>query len=86
MKSVLIIETSKPIGVRDLNCFLAAIVEHMPGAFVSQGPAVRGRLTVYVFCAVPLALEVAEEALESTPHLCDSITGLYLREPVRRAG
>ena len=84
MKSVLIIETSKPIGIQDLNGFLAAIAAHMPGCFVSQGPATRGRLTVYVLAPTPLLLEVAEQALEASPHLCDSITGLSLREAARR--
>ena len=85
MKGVLIIETSKPIGVRDLNGFLAAMVAQMPGAVVSQGPAARARLTVNVLASIPLDLEVAEEALEAVPHLCDAIVGLSLREAVPRA-
>ena len=78
MKTVLAMETTRPIGIQELNVFLRGITGRMPGSFVSQGPSTAGRLTVIVFSAVPLALEVAEEVLESLPHLCDSIAGLSL--------
>ncbi|GAB7193206.1 hypothetical protein NUM3379_39150 [Kineococcus sp. NUM-3379] len=85
MKTVLEIETTRPIGIHELNVFLKGITGHMPGSFVSQGHSTAGRLTVIVFSAAPLLLEVAEEVLESLPHLCDSIAGLSLHEPSRRA-
>ncbi|GAA4984192.1 hypothetical protein [Kineococcus glutinatus] len=84
MKTVLAIETTKPIGIHDLNGFLQGIALHMPGAFVSQGPSTRGRLTVSVLAPGPLPLEVAEQVLESLPHLCDSIAGLSLQEATPR--
>ncbi|MCI2237863.1 hypothetical protein MN205_05080 [Kineococcus sp. TRM81007] len=85
MKTVVQIETTKPIGIRELNGFLTGIAQRMPGCFVSQGPSSRGRLTVVVLAPAPLELEVAEEVLESLPHLCDSIAGLSLGEPARRS-
>ncbi|WP_432495575.1 hypothetical protein [Kineococcus gypseus] len=81
MKTVLAIETTKPIGIRDLNGFLAGLAGRLPGCFVSQGPSTRGRLTVTVLSSAPVALEDAEEVLESLPHLCDSIAGLSLLGP-----
>ncbi|WP_432486809.1 hypothetical protein [Kineococcus sp. SYSU DK018] len=84
MKTVLEIETTKPIGTRELNGFLVGIAATMPGCFVSQGPSTRGRLTVTVLAPTSLALEVAEEVLESLPHLCESIASLSLRKPVSR--
>ncbi|WP_432492017.1 hypothetical protein [Kineococcus auxinigenes] len=84
MKTVLEIETTKPIGTRELNGFLSGIAAAVPGCFVSQGPSTRGRLTVTVLSSTPLALEVAEQVLESLPHLCDSIASLSLHEPPRR--
>ena len=85
MKTVLAIETTKPIGIHELNRFLTGIADRMPGCFVSQGPGGRGRLNVVIFSSVPVSLEVAEEVLESLPHLCDSISGLSLQQSVRRA-
>ena len=80
MKTVLALETTKPIGVHELNVFLNGITRHMPGSFVSQGPGTSGRLTVIVFSSVPLELEVTEQVLEALPHLCDSIAGLSLHD------
>ncbi len=43
MKTVLAIETTRPIGVRDLNGFISGIAERVPGCFVSRGPAAAAR-------------------------------------------
>ena len=85
MKTVLTIETTKPISTRELNGFLSGIAERMPGCFVSQGPSTQGRLTVTILSSTPVLLEVAEEVLDGLPHLSDSIAGLDLQEVVRRA-
>ena len=78
MKTVLAIETTEPVGIHELNGFLNGITRRMPGSFVSQGPSTGGQVTVIVFSSTPFELEVAEEVLESLPHLCDSIAGLSL--------
>ncbi|WP_432572963.1 hypothetical protein [Kineococcus sp. SYSU DK005] len=85
MKTVLAIDTIKPIGVRELNGFLTGIAAAVPGCFVSQGPSTRGRLTVTILAPTAVPLEVAEQVLDTLPHLCESITGLSLHDPARRA-
>ena len=84
MKTVLAIETTRPIGVRDLNGFIAGISERVPGCFVSQGPSTRGRVTVTILAPAAVPLEVAEQVLESLPELCDAISGIALQEAAPR--
>jgi hypothetical protein len=84
MKTVLAIETTRPIGTRDLNGFVTGISERVPGCFVSQGPSTRGKVTVTILSPAAVPLEVAEEVLESLPELCDAISGISLQEAVRR--
>ncbi|MGI4896679.1 MAG: hypothetical protein ACRYF3_16355, partial [Janthinobacterium lividum] len=73
MKTVLTIETTVPISTHELNGFLTGIAERLPGCFVSQGPSTRGRLTVTILSSVAVGLEIAEEVLDTLPHLSDSI-------------
>ena len=84
MKTVLVLETTRPIGARELNGFLSGLSAQMPGCFVSQGPSTAGRLTVTVLSSTPVELEVAEQVLESLPQLCDAISSLELQQPVSR--
>ncbi|WP_432564948.1 hypothetical protein [Kineococcus sp. SYSU DK003] len=84
MKTVLAIETTRPIGVRDLNGFISGIAERVPGCFVSQGPSSRGKITVTILAPQAVPLEVAETVLDTLPELCDAISGISLQENVRR--
>lgn len=84
MKTVLAIETTRPIGVRELNGFISGISERVPGCFVSQGPSSRGKVTVTILSPQAVSLEVAESVLDTLPELCDAISGITLQEAVRR--
>jgi hypothetical protein len=84
MKTVLAIETTRPIGTRDLNGFVTGISERVPGCFVSQGPSTKGKVTVTILSPQAVPLEVAEQVLESLPELCDAISAITLEEAVRR--
>ncbi|MEZ0493418.1 hypothetical protein AB2L28_14355 [Kineococcus sp. TBRC 1896] len=84
MKTVLSIETTRPIGVRDLNGFISGIAERVPGCFVSQGPSSRGKVTVTILSPQAVTLEVAEQVLEGLPDLCDAISGMSMEEATRR--
>jgi len=85
MKTVLAIETTRPIGVRDLNGFISGIAERVPGCFVSQGPSSRGKVTITILSPQAVSLETAEAVLDTLPELCDAISGITLQEAVRRA-
>ena len=84
MKTVLAIETTRPIGTRDLNGFISGISERVPGCFVSQGPSSRGKVTVTILSPQAVPLEVAEQVLETLPELCDAISGMSMQEAARR--
>ena len=84
MKTILAIETNRPIGTRDLNGFISGISERVPGCFVSQGPSTRGKVTVTILSPQAVPLEVAEQVLETLPELCDAISGISLQEAVPR--
>jgi hypothetical protein len=84
MKTVLAIETTRPIGVRELNGFIAGIAERVPGCFVSQGPSSRGKVTITLLSPQAVPLETAEAVLDTLPELCDAISGITMQESVRR--
>ncbi|WP_328291455.1 hypothetical protein OG218_01855 [Kineococcus sp. NBC_00420] len=84
MKTVLSIETARPVAIHELNDFFAGFSARVPGCFVSQGPSSRGRVSAVILSNRPIRLEIAEEVLESFPRLCDAITGLALQESVPR--
>lgn len=84
MKTVIAMEVTRPVGVHDLNGFISGISERVPGAFVSQGPGARGKITITILAPNAVPLEVAEQVLELLPELCDTISGIALQEPPRR--
>lgn len=84
VKTVLSIETARPVTIHELNDFFAGLSARVPGCFVSQGPSSRGRVSVVILSNRPVQLETAEEVLESLPRLCDAITGLDLQESIPR--
>ena len=80
MKTVLSIDTARPVTIQELNGFFAALSTRVPGCFVSQGPSSRGRVTAVILASRPVSLETAEEVLDSLPHLCEAIVGLEIQE------
>lgn len=88
VKTVLAIETVRPVTIHELNGFFAALSARIPGCSVSQGPSGRGRVSVVILSNRSIQLETAEDVLESFPQLCDAITSLDLQEsaPRRRRG
>lgn len=85
MKTILSIETARPITIHELNEFLSGISHRVPGCFVSQGPSGPGRVQAVILSPKPIALEIAEDVLNGLPHLCDAITDLSLQQSAPRS-